>query len=223
MSLYQRYTSKPESIAASGFKLDSENISYYLSLCDKLDQELKTLKSYIDIEDKLENPEKQDYLYTPEYLNARMAKLKPQMTFDDNMTNYISRKKELDRVNTEIKVVFPKVMDKDLGRDPLLHQQMSGLNDRRKQLEDEMVSIISSKYQELRDNLPKIFFMIFEGVDMDTVHRCFNNMASVLRNGMSVEEGAEDLMKFSEKKYGLPSSLYDPIRGKGKSKTKGKK
>lgn len=212
MSLYQRYANGAVKSSDSGFKLDSENIGYYLSLCDKLDNEIRTLKSYIDIQTRLDNPSLQDYLYTPEYLNTRMTKLKSQITIDNDLQSYIESKKELDAVNEELKVVFPKVMDKTLGRDPEIQQRMSYLNDRRKQLEDKQVSIISAKYADLRNNLPKIFFMILEGVDMDTVHKCFNTMANVLMNRISAEEGAEGIMKFSEQKYNLPPSIYDPIR-----------
>jgi len=222
MSLYQRYA-QGDAKKNGTFKLTKDNIGFYRDQSDKMDEELRRLKSYIEIKDKLDNPEKQDYLYTPDYLNRRMTKLQTQLVIDEKSKLYMNIKSELDGVNAEIKIVFPQVMDKETGKNPEIHEKMSDLNDKRKELEDDMVNAFADKYRDLHDNLSKIFFMILEGVDMETVQRCFRNMTAILSEQMSVDEGAEDMMSFSETKYNLPSTMYDPIRGKNPKGKKGKK
>lgn len=221
MSLYQRYAGGE--VKKTSFTLTKDNIGFYRDQCNKMDEELRNLRSYIEIVDKLNNADKQDYLFTPEYLNRRLEKLQSRLVLDENSEKFIEAKKELDSVNDEIKIVFPQAMDKELGKDPAIHERMSVLNDRRKELEDEMVEVFSQKYRDLRANLPKIFLMIIEGVDMETVGRCFSNMTAVLSDEISIEEGAEDMMRFSEAKYNLPSTMYDPIRNKRNSKRKNNK
>lgn len=221
MSLYRRYT-KDLPAATAGFKLDANNIGHYRQLSISMDESLRNLKSYIEVLERLEDKSKQDYLYTPEYLQGRLEKLRTRIVIDQANEKYIAAKKELDQVNEEIKVVLPQVMDKVTGRDPVLHERMSVLNDRGKELEDTLVNIITERYPELRANLPRIFFMILDGVDMETVRLCFDNMTKVLHNTLSVNSAAEDLMDFSQRKYNLPKSMYDPIR-KGTTKHKGSK
>jgi hypothetical protein len=220
MSFYQRHT-KDLPASTPGFKLDEDNIIYYRQQCVKMDADLRLLKSLAEVKAKLADPSKQDYLYTPEYLQRRLEKLQKQLAETEtgiDWTHFSDKKQELDTINEESKNVFPQVMDKELGKDPAIHERMSYLNDRRKELEDQLLDIAAQSYQDLRANLPKIYFMIFEGVDMDTVLRCFDNMIKVLHNRVSVDAAAEDLMDFSQKKYNLPSSMYDPIRKSGKGK-----
>lgn len=223
MGLYRRYT-KDLPAGDDGFKLDADNIGLYRQYCISMDGELRSLKSYIEVLERLDDVSKQDYLYTPEYLQGRLEKLRNKITIDGDSERYISTKKELDQVNEEIRVVLPQVMDKVTGRDPALHERMSVLNDRCKQLEDTLVELISRKYPELRTNLPRIFFMILDGVDMETVLRCFDNMSKILGGTLTVEGGAEDLMDFTQRKYNLPKTMYDPIRkGGAKGPKKGGK
>jgi RNase P/RNase MRP subunit POP5 len=215
MSIYERYGTGE--VKKQNFKLTKDNILFYKDETQKMDKELKNLRSYLEITKKLQlDPEERDPLFTEEYLKRRLEKISENLVIDEIYQNYIDTSEELDKVNAEIKVVFPQVMDKKLGRNPEIHDKMSELNDRRKELEDQIVNILSQKFGDLRRNLPKIFFLVLDGVDMETVNRCFSNMISVLYGDITTEEAAESLMKFSEQKYNLPTNMFDPIRKKKK-------
>uniref|UniRef100_A0A6C0J7S8 Uncharacterized protein n=1 Tax=viral metagenome TaxID=1070528 RepID=A0A6C0J7S8_9ZZZZ len=221
MSFYKRYTS--EKVTKTDFTLDKNNISFYREQCNDMDNVMRWTKSYLEIKSKLDNIDEQDYLFTPEYLKRRMDKLNKQHDLDDNILAYIDIKKQLDTVNLEIQCIFPTVMDKELGKNPKVHEEMSELNDKRKALEDNMIEVYTLRYPDLRKNLRDIFFMILDGVDMETVNKCFDNMISVLGNKMTTDEAANDLMDHSQTKYNLPETLYDPLRAKhGKAKRKKK-
>ena len=79
------------------------------------------------------------------------------------------------------------------------------------------MQIFRDKYSELCNDLPKIFYMILDGGDINTVKSCFSQMRMVLSGKVSVDAATENLMKESSKRYNLPSGFWDPLKGDGKS------
>lgn len=221
MSLYSRYAQGD--VTKTKFKLTSQNITEYRDQANEMNDELRWIKTLLSVRDKLNDPEKQDdILYTPEYLRRRLDKLEKMRTIDETTSKYIEIKAALDKTNDEISIVFPKAIDKDEGNNPEIQNRMSELNDKRKELENDLDSVFGQKYEKLKKNMPKVYYMILESVDMNMVNSCFNKMISVLAQNLSPDEAANQLMDESISRYKLPKTMYDPIRTKPRSK-KGKK
>ena len=214
-------------VVKGDFNLTGDNIDEYHQYAIDLDANVRWINSMISLQYKLDHiDEIDDDFYTEEYLKDRLEKLKTKGTFDETAEKVFKVKAELHDVNKEIDKVRPLVFDEVEGTKPENHERMSNLDDRRKELEEQLCQVYADKYPLLKQNLSKIFYMIVEGCDIDTVRSCFRNMRMVLVEGMSTEEAANNLMKESEYKYNLPKGIYDPIRKKiptAQGKKKGKK
>jgi hypothetical protein len=214
MSLYRKYAQGP---AVKGeFTLSAENIESYHKMAMQMDKELRWMKTLTNLLSKKEHPEQNtDSLYTPEYIDQRIKKLLSQnyyQTETAHVEQYIAKLKELEEVEKELEIVRPLVFDKEEGKKPENHERMSVLNDKWKQLLEEKNNIFGDKYPDLKNNLPKIYYMILEDVDMDTLNSCFLKMKAVLLDRLTPEEAANKLMDESQSKYNLPKTIYDPIR-----------
>jgi hypothetical protein len=215
MTLYRKHAQGP---AIKGdFTLSYDNIEQYHRMAQQMDDEVRWTKNLINLRNKLDHPEENtDSLYTPEYLARRIAKLEAMRPITEDTKEHIRVTQELTELQKEINKTTPLVFDKVEGQNPEHHERMSELNDKWNALEEQRNNIYGRKYPELKEHLPKIYYMILEGVDMDTVNSCFNKMKSVLSGSLTSEEAANRLMKESETKYNLPKTLYDPIRANGK-------
>lgn len=201
------------------FNLTRENIDSYQSMANNMDEEIRWTKTLLNLRYKLAHPEENaDSLYTVDYLNRRLEKIMLQRPINNDTEKYILLSEELDHINKEIAIMRPIVFDPEEGQKPENHEKMSMLTDRWNELEEAKNEIYGSKYPNLKTNLPKIYYMILEGVDMGTVNSCFNKMKSVLCGNLSTEQAANRLMDESQAKYNLPKTIYDPIRNKGKTK-----
>ncbi len=205
------------------FSLTADNIDQYLEYAVLMDRDVRWFNSIDDLQYKLRHPESvKDELYTPEYIARRLAKLEDQRVRTPADAEVHRLKEELRSINSEISEVRPLVFDLELGKDPAHHERMSNLDDRRKSVEDQIDMFYQSCYPKLHKNLPKIYYMIVEGVDMSTVNSCFRQMKDVLLNKTSIESAAEKLMEESVTKYNLPAGIWDPIKNRG-GRGKGKK
>ena len=211
MTLYRKHAQGPA--VKSDFTLSHDNIDTYHRMSQQMDDEVRWIKTLINLRHKLDHPEENtDSLYTKEYLERRLAKIESMHPMNDEAREHIRVSQELFLLEKELNIMRPLVFDKVEGQKPEHHERMNILNDQWNDLEEQRNSIYGRKYQDLKDNLPKIYYMILEGVDMDTVNSCFNKMKSVLSGNLSTEEAASRLMNESETKYNLPKTLYDPIR-----------
>ncbi len=211
MTLYRKYAQGAP--VKGDFSLTYENVDKYHQLSQQMDEEIRWLKTVINLRKKLANPEDTaDSLYTPEYIQRRLAKLEAQRTITEDMNTCIKIAEELAQIDQQMSVLRPLVFDKVEGQKVEHHERMSDLHDRFTALEEQQNDIYGSKYPDLKKNLPKIYYMILEGVDMETIDSCFTKMKSVLSGMLTAEEAANKLMDESQKKYNLPSTLYDPIR-----------
>lgn len=222
MSLYHRYAKGD--VKKSDFKLTTDNIMFYKDLCKTMHNEISWAKSYCSIVNKINDPNQQDdYLFTPEYLERRLNKLKADREIDDSMQTYLNTLQEFNEVEDKCKLQFREAMDKEKGKSVEVQEEMSRLNDLRKSLEDKIDQIYSDRYGKLKTNLPKIYYSILEGVDMTTVSRCFQRMYDVLTENMDIESATEDLLNDSQQRFNLPPEVYSSIRQKiKKPKNKGK-
>ena len=226
MSLYVKHAQG--AVEKTDFELSANNIDEYLKYAVDMDEEVRCVNAHIDLQYKLEHVnEMDDDLYTEEYLIARLDKLRKRRPIDELAQKVIDTKESLNAVNREIDVVKPLVFDAVEGTKPENHERMSLLDDKRKELEEAIAEIYAEKYPHLKEHMKKIFYMIVEGVNMDTVKSCFRQMRLVLVQGISTEEAASVLMSESEAQYNLPKGIYDPIRSgwqkKGKGGGKGKR
>lgn len=194
----------------NGFKLTADNIETYLEYALGLDKEIRKAKSLIDLRHRLANMDPNDEIYTPEYIQSRLQRLGTPSAF---VEEYIILDQQRRQLNQEIDKVKPLVFDEVAGKDPKNHEMMSELDDRRIVLDDKLDSLCSQYYPLLRQNLKKIYYMVVEGCDIDTLRSCFKQMKLVI-NGLSPEEAAATLMDESIKKYNLPPGIWDPIRNK---------
>ncbi len=211
MTLYRKYAQGAP--VKGDFSLTYENVDKYHQLSQQMDEEIRWLKTVINLRKKLANPEDTaDSLYTPEYIQRRLAKLEAQRAMTEDMNTCIKIAEELAQIDQQMSVLRPLVFDKVEGQKVEHHERMSDLHDRFTALEEQQNDIYGSKYPDLKKNLPKIYYMILEGVDMETIDSCFTKMKSVLSGMLTAEEAANKLMDESQKKYNLPSTLYDPIR-----------
>jgi hypothetical protein len=214
MTLYRKHA-QGETVKGD-FTLSVENIDMYHRMSQKMDDEVRWTKTLINLRHKRDHPESiTDNLYTPEYIARRIVKLEAMRPIDDDVREHLQVSQDLTEVEKELDIVKPLVFDKVEGQKAENHERMSDLNDRWNALQEQRNDIYSRKYGQLRDHLPKIYYMILEGVDMDTVNSCFNKMKSVLTGSLSAEDAANRLMTESETKYNLPKTIYDPIRMRG--------
>jgi hypothetical protein len=212
MTLYRKHAQGPT--VKGDFTLSYENIDKYHRMAQEMDEEVRWIKTLINLRFKRDHPEsnKDDALFTPEYIERRLAKVEAMRPMTAEVQEHIRVNQELYLLEKELDIVRPLVFDKVHGQNPENHERMSVLNDKWNDLEEQRNIIYGRKYPELKENLPKIYYMILEGVDMDTVNSCFLKMKSVLSGTLTTEEAASRLMKESEEKYNLPKTLYDPIR-----------
>lgn len=217
MSIYKRYGQAPIEMSTP---LTLENLDRYLDYAVQMDTEVSVLNSIANLEMKLDVADSSDdVLYTREYLESRIQKLKSRMDKDSEETrNKIAEvKTKLAKVNAEISQLRPIVFDKELGKNVEHHIRMSELDDERLELEDAYVQIFRDKYKDLCTDLPKIFYMILDGGDINTVKSCFSQMRMVLSGKVSVDKATEQLMNESSKRYNLPAGFWDPLKGDGRS------
>ena len=213
------------------FTLTADNIDRYLDYALTMDRQVRWFNNVDDLNHKLKHPEEvRDELYTPEYIKRRLEKLDAEAdgTADETAESrdkLFSIKTALRDVNAQISVVRPLVFDLELGKNPEHHERMSLLDDERKSLEDQIDLFYRERFPKLYAHLPKIYYMIVEGVDISTVVSCFRQMKDVLQNKKSVESAASTLMDESVTKYNLPAGIWDPIKktGAGRGKGGGKK
>jgi len=178
-----------------------------------------------DLQYKLEHLEHlDDELYTKEYLERRIEKVRATRngTDTESLEEMKKIKADLVYVNKEIDKVRPLVFDKVEGQKEEHHVMMSELDDRRKELEDQVDGFYGQRYPNLKQNMKKIYYMIVDGVDINTVQSCFMQMKQVLLSNKTPEEATNELMDESTTKYNLPSTIWDPIRSKTIKKSKKK-
>jgi hypothetical protein len=224
MSLYRKHA---QSAPVKGeFSLTKDNIDMYLQYAVGMNEEINWLNHINDIQYKLDHlDELDDELYTESYLKRRMVTIKAQRDMSEDMGVLQDIKNRLSVVNREIEQVRPLVFDKVEGQKEEHHIRMSDLDDKRKLLEEELNDFYGTKYPSLKEHLPKVYYMIIDGCDINTVQSCFMQMKQVLLGNMSSEQAAGVLMDESTIKYNLPSTIWDPIRSKvsDKSSKKGKR
>jgi len=221
MSLYRRYAQgAPEKV--SDFTLTAANIDQYLKYAMDMNDNINWLNHMSDLQYKLDHvDELNDELYTKEYLERRIAKVRAQRATAADIDSLEEMKKikaELVSVNKEIDKVRPLVFDKIEGQKEEHHLRMSELDDRRKELEDQVDAFYAQRYPDLKMNMKKIYYMIIDGVDINTVQSCFIQMKQVLLNSKTPEEATNELMDETTEKYNLPKNIWDPIRSKKSKK-----
>lgn len=220
MSLYNRYA-KGEATTEQGFKLTAGNVSYYRDLCEKFHQEITKVKSYLDVCEKIKTHKEGD-LFPLEYLERRKEKLEKEVP--QGYEEYISLVQEKQAIKVEISRVLPLAMDKEKGKDPEIHENLSLLFEKDKKIDERICDSWKKDYGEIHDRLPKIYFMILEGTDIEIVMRCFSHMEKVLRGTMTQEDAMMNLMDQSEKKFNLPPEVFKDMRSKvARSKRKNHK
>ena len=223
MTLYRKHAQGQT--VKGDFSLTNDNIDKYHTMAKQMDEDVRWVKTYLNLLNKRDYPElNTDSLYTPEYISRRLEKLKAQNPLTQDVEKLIKVTQELEKVEKEMAKMRPLVFDKIEGQKVEHHERMSELNDRFNELEEEINNIYALKYGDLRTHLPKIYYMILEGVDIETVNSCFIKMKFVLSGKLSTEAAASKLMDESQAKYNLPKTIYDPIRmnGSAGTKTKGK-
>jgi hypothetical protein len=150
-------------------------------------------------------------LYSEEYIRKRIAKIESEREIQ-TYEQQIKVEKDLLKAEQDIDTMRPLVLDPEEGKKVEHHEKMSQYSDRYSLLEEQRNDIYGAKYKDLKTNLPKIYYMILEGVDIDTVNSCFIKMKNVLNGKITAEAAASSLMDESSVKYNLPKSIYDPIR-----------
>lgn len=222
-NLYRRY-GQGEPVKSDEFTLTSENIDQYLNFAVQMNEEINWIHHMIDVKYKLEHlDEVDDELYTEEYLNRRLAKIMGKHEMTPELEHLRTIKKALMEVNRELDVVRPLVFDKEEGKKEENHIRMNDLNDRMKETEDKIDAFYEDRYPKLKKHLRKIYYMIIDGVDMNTVKSCFIQMKHVLNKEKSAEQAANTLMDESQARYNLPSTIWDPIRSGASAKPLKKK
>jgi hypothetical protein len=210
MSIYRKYAQGP--VKNSDFVLDSNNISEYLAYARNMYDELHHIETLCDLEYKLANQDKvDDELYTPEYLQGRLARLGQSREMTSELSVIKSMKERLYQVNMQIDTLRPIVFDQVRGKDPLVHERMSTLDDERKTLEEDICTAFGARYTALQRDLPKVFYIILDGVDFNNVEQCFAMMRRVLVNGTTYENATAGLAQNASRKYNLPQGFWDPI------------
>jgi hypothetical protein len=205
----------------TGFRFNDENFEDYYQNSMKMSEDVRWVKNIVDIKYKLKNPETIDTsLYTTDYLEMRLKKIEQQKTANEVLERIIALTDELAEVNRGIDVMRPIVFDPVEGTKPENHEKMSLLDDKRKELEDAIADTYATMYMDLYKNLPKIFGLIMECVDVDTLRSCFKQMRMVMSGQNTHDKGFNQLLNESMEKYKLPSGFWDPILSKNKHKNK---
>ena len=210
MSLYRKYA-QGEAVKTN-FNLTLSNIDEYIFMSNLMNDELRSIKTLLSLYKKRENPNPD---YSEEYINTRINSIESNVfkVFDkDEMQARIKVEQELIFLEAEMDKMRPLVFDQEEGKKPEHHEKMSSLSDRYTLVEEEKNTLYGIKYLNLKTNLPKIYYMILEGVDINTVNSCFANMKKVLSGDITTEKAADSLMDESTRKYNLPKTIYDPIR-----------
>lgn len=223
MSLYRKHAQgAPEK---TDFRLTTDNIDQYLKYAIDMHEEIGWLNHLNDLLYKLNHlDELDDELYTKEYLERRIEKLRATRPQNEGVEQLRDIKARLFAVNKEIETVRPLVFDKVEGQKEEHHIRMSDLDDQRKALEEEINEFYGQRYPNLKRDLPKVYYMVIDGVDISTVRSCFMQMKDVLLGRKTTEQAANILMDESTAKYNLPSTIWDPIRtGRGRGLGRGKK
>lgn len=214
MSLYSKYAQGAP--VKTGFDLTVDNIDEYLRYTLNLYEDVKWVNHVCDLEYKLtHHHELTDELYTIDFLNRRISTLMNKIPEGLDFNYVKDLKSQLTAVNADINRVKPLVFDPVEGQKVENHEKMSQLDDKRKELLEKINDFYGERYPLLKEHLPKIYYMVIEGVDITTVELCFQQMKRVLKGTSSCEQATDVLMKDTSKKYGLPSSIWDPIRLKG--------
>jgi hypothetical protein len=197
------------------FTLDANNIDEYTRYSIEMQNDIKWLGNIINLQHKLTHlDEVDDELYTEEYLSRRLEKVKTERNMTEEIDRLFKIKEELYYVNKDISVVRPLVFHPEEGKKPEHHERMSILDEKRVNLEEQINTFYGERYPDLKKNLPKIYYMIIDGCDIETVINCFHKMKMVLTNQLTTEQAANSLMNESSTKYNLPQTIWDPIRKK---------
>jgi hypothetical protein len=211
-SIYKRYASG-EVVKLKDFDLTMENVHQYHKMCAAFHEEITRNKRWCELKYKLLHPEEHDQsLYTPEYIKRRIEKLESERLLDETSEKHLRIFQDMMTTKKSTDVIRPLVFDLEKGKDVSLHEQMSNLNDRRKELEDEMVELYKARYPLLCRNVSKIFYLILESCDISVVDRCFRGIVDVLK-GESSETACKNMSREFQNKYGLPKGYYDPLFG----------
>jgi hypothetical protein len=209
------------------FKLDIDNIDTYLDMSVQMHEEIKWINRIANLENKLDAFSKTleadeesdvaeivvtipvtDDLYTEEYVTRRLSKLKSEHEWTESHAALLVVVKESNRIKEEIKVVFPLAMEGKEG----YSKKMGDLHEARLEVEARLVNMYQARYLDLCRNMPKIYDVIYQGGDINTVRRCFVEMKSVMKGQQTSEQATSRLMKNASAQYGMPSSVWDPIR-----------
>lgn len=215
MSWYQRHISSD--VADTGFRFTEENFEEHYQASIQMSEDVRWIKNIVDIRYKLQHPETiDDSLYTVEYLEMRLKKIQQQKTPTAELETIIKLTDELSEVNRNIDIMKPVVFDPVEGTKPENHEKMSVLDDKRQELEDSIADTYASIYPSLLTNLPKIFGLIMECVDIDTLKNCFRQMRLVMSKTTTHDEGFTKLMNDSIERYKLPKGFWNPVLNKKK-------
>ena len=216
-----------EAKTREGFALTADNIDEYTALCMRMFEELNLVNSILSLEEKERKPDQNDFLYTPEFIAARKAKLTARFeattgaaSSSHYLVNYRTLNTQLNEVNAHIAVALPAALSEQATQAD--SDRMEELNNKRVALEDQIVEVLSTEFREVKECLPKIYYMIIEGVDRTTLETCFLQMKRVLSGQTSADDAMGALMKQSIKRYNLPAGVYDHLT-KNKQKKKGSK
>ena len=205
MSIYQRLGQGP--FTPSKKKITAANVDQYYTMAANMDAEIKWVDSYVSLVEKLKPGA--DMEYSPEYVQARLAKLNADPIAGSKNADLIDVKTRLKEVVLAMKAQLPIVMDKTLGSDVAEHQKMSDMDDERKRLEDAYVEGYRKRYPLLHEVLPKVFFLIVDGCDMATVQSCFTQLKKVLTGEITSQNATSTLMNESTERYNLPKGFWD--------------
>lgn len=199
-------------VVDTGFRFTQDSFEEYYQDSMKMSDDVRWVKNIVDIQYKLQHPETLDEtLYTIEYLETRLKKIQQQKSTTVILDKVIQLTEQLSEVNNGIDEMKPIVFDPVEGTKPENHEKMSCLDDKRKELEDAIADTYASLYPNLYKHLPKVFGLIMECVDVDTLKSCFRQMRLVFSDQRSHDEGFNTLMEESSEKYNLPSGFWDPI------------
>jgi hypothetical protein len=215
MSIYQRLGQGP--FTPSKKKITAANVDQYYTMAANMDAEIKWVDSYVSLVEKLKPGAEvvegaegaKEAAYSPEYVQARLAKLKTDPIAGSKNADLIDVKTRLKEVVSSMKAQLPIVMDKTLGSDVAEHQKMSDMDDERKRLEDALVEGYRKRYPLLHEVLPKVFYLLVDGCDMATVQSCFTQLKKVLTGEITSQNATSTLMNESTERYNLPKGFWD--------------
>jgi hypothetical protein len=210
MSIYHRYGKGP--FEPSPVQLTLENMEEYYQEAVTMDAELKWMDSLNGLKRRVNNKnEEANKLFPKEYLIARLEKIQSDPLISKIPEEIIKLKDELSGINVAMKQQLAVVLDKEMGTNPLEHKKMSELDDRRKNVEDELHNWYKITYEKIYHVLPKIFYLIIDGCDIETVKNCFAQLQKVLSGQITAKSATDNLMAESSEKYNLPKGFWDPM------------